>query len=558
MTLSEKPEHFARMTFEGNLHKKTMEKIAIMNIFPYLCKMMKKFFYTMVMLFLLTACTQKEMSERLDEIDSLVITEQYDSAFAVLSGVRESSITEASDKAHYYLLQTQIGYLVNQPLPSDSLLDLAIAYYKQHKDNDKLADGYYYKSNRESLAENYSQAILFAKEAEQLAQEIRQQYKIAERLTFLNEFCGNYTMQLEYARKSLKLASLTNQKNWMAYSYSNIGAAFSNLDKYDSALYYFDKTIPYIIYIDKRNKAQFLTNIGMLYKRADPRKAKEFFLQSLKYEETTGGYEHLADVYYLEGRPDDAYNLWKKALTIDDGDYKDNIIHNIISYDIEHGHIEKVCDNIDEIIHIKDSMLHQLKNDTIKDLQLRFDHEVAMRKQEQITSYWQKGVLGAVILLLLLATYTLWKRSRTKEKMHDVQMQISDYLGQIRELEASKEDTGATIKELNKEIRNLLEAKAPQLLRGQMLYEQIKDGYLKTFYDWTKKDIKCFVEFYKVMDYRTVHQIMSVKRTEPMTDHRLFYLLLKHMGKTDAQIKEMFSISDNSLKVLRHRTKEIE
>ena len=155
----------------------------------------------MVMLFLLTACTQKEMSERLDEIDSLVITEQYDSAFAVLSGIRESSITEASDKAHYYLLQTQIGYLVNQPLPSDSLLDLAIAYYKQHKDNDKLADGYYYKSNRESLAENYSQAILFAKEAEQLAQEIRQQYKIAERLTFLNEFCGNYTMQLEYARK---------------------------------------------------------------------------------------------------------------------------------------------------------------------------------------------------------------------------------------------------------------------------------------------------------------------------------------------------------------------
>ena len=278
----------------------------------------------------------------------------------------------------------------------------------------------------------------------------------------------------------------------------------------------------------------------------------------MKYEETTGGYEHLADVYYLEGRPDDAYNLWKKALTIDDGDYKDNIIHNIISYDIEHGHIEKVCDNIDEIIHIKDSMLHQLKNDTIKDLQLRFDHEVAMRKQEQITSYWQKGVLGAVILLLLLATYTLWKRSRTKEKMHDVQMQISDYLGQIRELEASKEDTSATIKELNKKIRNLLEAKAPQLLRGQMLYEQIKDGYLKTFYDWTKKDIKCFVEFYKVMDYRTVHQIMSVKRTEPMTDHRLFYLLLKYMGKTDAQIKEMFSISDNSLKVLRHRTKEIE
>ena len=120
MTLSEKPEHFARMTFERNLHKKLWKKIAIMNIFPYLCKMMNKILCTMVMLPWLTACTQKGMSERLDEIDSLVITEQYDSAYAVLSGIRESSITEASDNAHYYLLQTQIGYLVNQPLPSDS------------------------------------------------------------------------------------------------------------------------------------------------------------------------------------------------------------------------------------------------------------------------------------------------------------------------------------------------------------------------------------------------------------------------------------------------------
>lgn len=529
-----------------------------MNIFPYFCTMMKKTIYTIAILTLFTACTHKEVSERLDEVDSLVIAEKYDSAYTVLSEIMESSITEPSDKAHYYLLQTQTGYLVNQPLSSDSLLDLAIAYFKQRKDYDKLADGYYYKSNRDLIAGNYSKAIQYCKEAEQLAQDIRQQYKIAERITFLNELSGNYTLQLDYARKSLKLAILADKKSWIAYSYGNIGIAFSNLDNYDSAYYYIDKTIPYIEYIDDNNKPIFLANMGMLYKVDSPEKAKDLFKKALTYKETTLALENLADVYYMEEKPDEAYKLWKKALTIDDGDSKDNIIHNILAYDIEHGHVEKVCDNVDGIIHIKDSMLHKLKNDTIKDLQLRFDHEVAMRKQEQVTSYWRIGGLVAAVLLLLLVIYTLWKRSRTKEKMHDVQMQISDYMSQIRELEASKEDASATIKELNKKIKNILEEKSPQLLRGQMLYEQIKEGQLKSFYGWTKKDIKLFVQFYKVMDYRTVHNIISAKRAEPITDHRLFYLLLKHMGKTDARIKEMFSISDTAIKVLKSRTREIE
>ena len=100
----------------------------------------------------------------------------------------------------------------------------------------------------------------------------------------------------------------------------------------------------------------------------------------------------------MTGKQEEAYNYWKKALTINDDDYKDNVIHSILSYDIEHGHVEKVCDHVDEIIHIKDSMLSKLKNDTIKDLQLRFDHEVILRKQEKITSYWRIGGLAAAVL----------------------------------------------------------------------------------------------------------------------------------------------------------------
>ena len=91
-----------------------------------------------------------------------------------------------------------------------------------------------------------------------------------------------------------------------------------------------------------------------------------------------------------------------------------------------------------------------------------------------------------------------------------------------------------------------------------MLYEQIRNGEIKTIYKWTSTDEKLFVDFFKASDYRTVHKIMTVKRKEPLTTHRLFYLLLKEMGKNDAKIQEMFSISDTAMKVLRSRTKEME
>lgn len=519
---------------------------------------MKKLLYIFILFFSVIACNESNMTEKLSIIDTLVNLEKYDSAFSVLSEIKESSIVSEEDKAHYNLLLTQVGYLVNKPLASDSLLDLSIAHYLLTEDNGKLANCYYYKANRLVLQKDISTAIKYLKIAELKAKSTSQHYKIVERLAYLNKFSGNYQLQHKYARLSLSYAILSGNKTKIAYSYQNLASAFSYLDQFDSAHNYINKTIPYIKYIDEKNKAAFLANIGMLYKEEDLKKAKKYLLESLDYKETSGALENLAEICYIEGNQEEAYRLWKKALTINDGDYKDNIILNILSYDIEHGQIDKVYDNIEEIIHIKDSLLHQLKSDTIKDLQLRFDHEVAMRKQEHVTNNWKLGGLVLVVMLLLLAIYTLVKRYETKIKMQEIKIQINDHVSHIRELEASGEDAKEEIEKLKEQIIDKLEEISPKLKRGQILYEQIKDGKIKSIYKWTKEDEKNFVDFYNFIDYRTVNQLKSVKRVEALTTHRLFYLLLKEMGKNDSQIQDLFSISSNALKVLRSRVKKVE
>ena len=56
-----------------------LEGIDILAIFA---PMMKKIVYLLLLQSLLTGCFEKSMTERMDEIDSLVVSEQYDSAYA--------------------------------------------------------------------------------------------------------------------------------------------------------------------------------------------------------------------------------------------------------------------------------------------------------------------------------------------------------------------------------------------------------------------------------------------------------------------------------------------
>ena len=183
--------------------------------------MMKKFINLFAVLLMLTACQDMRVSDSLNQIDSLVVREQYDSACVILNNLNGTAMTE-EDQAHYRLLETKLGFFTNHPLLSDSLLDLAIAYYKEAGNNEKLADAYYYKSYSFEIDNDYPQAILYGKEAEHFAMmtdDIRLQFKAIEKLSYLNGLCENDILQLQYAKKALAIAQKVNNKNWIFSKY---------------------------------------------------------------------------------------------------------------------------------------------------------------------------------------------------------------------------------------------------------------------------------------------------------------------------------------------------
>ena len=191
---------------------------------------MRRTMFILILLSVLTACNHRSVSEKLGEIDSLVTEEQFDSAYALLNNIHEIDMLTEEDKAHYWLLSTQLGYVTDRPVPPDSLLDKTIAYYNKVGNQQKMSDAYYYKSCKYRKEADYPTAILYAKKAEQLASrttDARLQYKVTENLAGLNYYTENYKLQLDYSKKALTLALKASKDSWIAYSYNHISTAFT-------------------------------------------------------------------------------------------------------------------------------------------------------------------------------------------------------------------------------------------------------------------------------------------------------------------------------------------
>jgi len=82
-----------------------------------------------------------------------------------------------------------------------------------------------------------------------------------------------------------------------------------------------------------------------------------------------------------------------------------------------------------------------------------------------------------------------------------LQILITNYVYRIALFKSQQDNTDVAeqIVELNGKIRELVEQNSPRLVRGKMLYDDIKkDG---TTSGCSNDDYKCFIDFYKAIDF---------------------------------------------------------
>ena len=135
-----------------------------------------------------------------------------------------------------------------------------------------------------------------------------------------------------------------------------------------------------------------------------------------------------------------------------------------------------------------------------------------------------------------------------------LQILITNYVYRIALFKSQQDNTDVAeqIVELNGKIRELVEQNSPRLVRGKMLYDEIKkDG---TTSGWSNDDYKCFIDYYKAIDFPSFCRIQ--KKYAPKTAHNTFFLILYEMGLDDRDVRRIMGITQEAIRSTRYRIQQ--
>ena len=518
-----------------------------------------RFVWLLPLVALLMACGGKPTAQELVEVDSLLAVEKNDSAYQIIAAYDPASFENEADRAYYNLLMTHAAVVSYHWPESDSLINEAIRYYKRTGDKERLTDSYYYLANQYMHQEDWQKSIETLKLAEEQVEQTGSDWlkcKVYDALALVNERTANYQLTLDYEKKALGYALRVGRRSTIGYAYSEIAQAFAFMGQADSAAYYTDMQIPYLddlIKSDGENFSPiFLSNIGYNYMSVGRyEEAEEYLAQSLKIKETAAAYEYLAWIYHKKGDDEYANLLRLKANAINDNWPKHKILYHLLQYDIEHQNLEGAEQKLYRMMAISDS-LHKAQMDrTILEYQRQFDEQIAQEAHRRWLT-WAGTALGSLLfIIVLLMVYMRYRRAKERLVLTEQQMLISSYVNEIAQLKRQQTDTDTAqqIEELNGKIRELVERESPSLLKGKLLYEDIKNG--GTTSGWSNDDYKCFIDYYKAIDFPSFCRIQ--KKYAPKTAHNTFFLILYEMGLEDKDVRRIMGITQEAIRSTRYR-----
>ena len=520
---------------------------------------LKKLVWWLPLVALLIGCGGKPTAQELAEIDSLLWAEKNDSAYQIISSYDAASFKKEADRAYYNLLMTHAAVVSYHWPASDSLINEAIRYYKRTGDKERLTDSYYYLANQYMHQEDWQKSIETLKLAEEQVEQTGSDWlkcKVYDALALVNERTANYQLTLDYEKKALGYALRVGRRSTIGYAYSEIAQAFAFMEQVDSAAYYTDQMIPYLddlIRVEGENFSPiFLSNIGYNYMSVGRyEEAEDYLAQSLKIKETAVAYEDLAWIYHKKGDAEYANLLRLKANAINDNWPKHKILYHLLQYDIEHQNLEGAEQKLYRMMTISDSLRKADADRTVLEYQRKFDTLVAQEAHRRWLT-WAGIALGSLLfVIMLLIVYIRYRRAKERLVLTEQQMLISGYVNEIAQLknQQTDDDTTQQIEELNSRIRELVEQESPRLVKGKMLYDEIKrDG---TTSGWSNDDYKCFIDYYKAFDFAAFCRIQ--KRYSPKTAHNTFFLILYEMGLDDKAVRRIMGVTQEAIRSTRHR-----
>lgn len=522
-------------------------------------EMMKK--TVLVLLAIITilsiGCNEGETSERLAQIDTLLVHDKVDSALNQLTNIPLKTIHSQADSAYYFLLLTEAKYRTSGPNPSDSTsINYCVEYYKNDSDNEKQARAYYYKGVTGYSSKSRQNSIFFLKQAESAANETDNlilKHKIYESLSLFNARSFEENLSLSYAKKAFSTAKELDDKERQAIALIYLASNYSILGKKDSLGICIQECLPLTSFITENSRAYLYTRMGELYKDDEPELAKKYLNKAIKIYPQPMTYLALSNIYIKEDSSQKVKALWEGALAETKNAKASRVRIDIFKamrqQSIEQKDFEWANALADSIMDWQQRYSKTQEQDRILEIQAKYDKEATEKEFWNAVKTWGLGIIALIAAIIGILSYLSYKGMRDKKELAENKVQLDAYTKKAEELESSGKASATEINKLHQKIDELTQRHSGILAKGKELYEAIEQG--GTTVRWGKGDFINYLEYYKLKDLPFVNEMET--EYERLSPKYIFFAVLEHQGKSDEYIMNIMGISDNTLRSTRSR-----
>ncbi|WP_373246527.1 tetratricopeptide repeat protein [Phocaeicola massiliensis] len=420
------------------------------------------FILTILLLLACTACDRsaRHVTEHLSQAEELIWTAP-DSALHLLESISASRHLTGKEQADYALLLSLAQYRCYIPVSSDSLINLAIEYYKDKNDADKKGAAFYVKGCiLEEYTKDIPNALLAYKEAEMCIPDMNEKRYVARiysSLGYINKKSFHFDPAKEYYQKAVQ--ANIDGKDTVAYASNllNLSTLYYTLHQADSA----NRCINTLIDIaDSLNDLDLQVKI---YNNIANRKifeknyaeAEKYLIHAIRLssphfpDKLSLG---LANLYAYTGQKEKADSLFTHLLSCPDllvrsNSYLDLLNYFLASHPQEHSYLN-------HYIALTDSIYKENRAEEVGKIQQKYDNEVLARTNDQLYFKW---ILTSVVgsLICIIAVTFLQKKWR---KANALQKQIEELEEKKKVLTSSSQENERyviQISELESQINDL-------------------------------------------------------------------------------------------------------
>ena len=519
---------------------------------------MRRFLESIFVCLLITACTQfNDHRQELDRIEA-VMEDNPDSAWTMLGNIPTSLLDMGEDKALYNLLFTEAAYKLYKPFNDDSLISYSVKYYESVNNPERLATAYYYKGSVVEKLGNISEATLYYKKSEELANigdDELLKAKVYESLRYLNSNIGDLKLALHYSKLFLTSSKKLGSPVYLANAYENMATDNEELGINQSVDRYRDSSLYYVSKCSNREKARIYSNYAnTLIGKKHYQEAKRHLEKAVESHPMANEYVMLGKIAKQEGDTLQARKYWEKAIEFGEPQFTINAYKHLANLNIEQGDYLQAIWMVAKADSVNFTYQEQKQTSELSEIQQRYDNASAEKALSERKNMWLTIAVIAIsffAIALLIIIFFIKKNKEYKSIIDQNIEKIYQDKQRIDFLTSAGKEFEDEAKSLQEQMTKMKETTAQRLGSGKEVYETIvrREG-LKEF---TKDKEQNFNDYYAFMHGDEYFAL--VKPYHALTLRHTSFLIMDHLGCSVKEIADILNVTESAVRNYRHRIK---